>query len=662
MLNYFGPDGLLVQQVTGFEYRAAQAEMAQAIYECMSCCEPFMAEAGTGTGKTLAYLIPAISSGKRVVISTGTKTLQDQILDHDIPLLKTFIFPKLRAVCLKGRKNYLCRRRFRDFAYQPTLYGKEEAKLFRRFQSWASRTRTGDRAEISWLPDRFMTWNEVSSNSEQCLGQQCEDFPVCFLTRLREEASHADLLVVNHHLFFADLSLRDKGYGEIIPDYQAVVFDEAHQLEDTAGLYFGAHFSNLQLNELARDLMRESRRGQGRKPKLQEVQNIAQQLEVLSRLLHHDLSRSPGPQGRFPLDVGKAGNELSDTCGKTMHALEQLKGLLTLFSDPPSALESLCRRSTALAQMLRDVFEQRDSSLVYWYEISPQAVSLHGTPIEVSSILRDKLLSRTGAVVMTSATLSTGGSFEYVRGSLGLPTESRGVHFPSPFALDKQALIYVPARFPLPAEPAFCGQVAKQGLEILRKSRGRALFLFTSYRNMKEVHQFLDGRLPYPILVQGQKPKRALLAEFKEKIDSVLLATSSFWQGIDVPGEALSCLMIDKLPFEVPDDPVISARMEHISAQGKSAFFSYQVPRAIIQLKQGVGRLIRSSSDRGIIVIFDVRLVTKSYGRLFLKSLPTCRLVHELDEIDGFLESLTVEAEQNGVHEPKSYPNQLDKY
>ncbi len=624
----------MARKIPHFEFRASQLEMAKAVQECINGETPLLAEAGTGTGKTWAYLIPSILSGRKVVVSTGTKTLQDQILDHDVPLLKKHFFPRLQAVCLKGRKNYLCRRRFRDFSYQPTFWSREEAGLMRRFQQWATRTKTGDRAEIGWLPDQFKTWLEVSSNSEQCLGQQCDDHSRCFITMLRQEASHASLLVVNHHLFFADLSLRIKGLREILPDYEAVIFDEAHQLEDIIGLYFGTEFSNIKMYDLMRDFLKECKKNSKKAKNIQQAQKAAEQLDVLARLLHHQLYQSRGAYGRFPLDMENIGEEFTQTCWKTVHALEQLAALLTPTPETLPAFEPFYRRALELALALQQILEQRDPSLVYWFELTQQSLFLHATPIDVAPIFQKRLLASTSALTLTSATLSIAGSFDFVKSSLGLPPETKGMLLPSPFAYEKQALLYVPSQFPAPHEPGFCPRVAEEALEILKKTRGRALFLFTSYRNLNEVYQKLRDRLPYPILVQGQKSKRALLAEFKEKIDSVLFATSSFWQGIDVPGESLSCLLIDKLPFEVPDDPLGAARMEHITAQGKSSFFNYQVPRAIIQLKQGVGRLIRSSEDRGLIVIFDVRLVTKGYGRLFMKSLPPCRVAHSIDAVD----------------------------
>jgi ATP-dependent DNA helicase DinG len=637
MQRYFGPQGLLAQKIQGFEFRASQLDMAKAVKQSIEGKTVLVVEAGTGTGKTWAYLIPAICSGKRIVVSTGTKTLQDQILDQDIPLLRKLFFPQLHGVCLKGRKNYLCYRRFKDFCYQPSLYNKEEARLFRRFQKWANKTKSGDRAEIEWLPDHFQTWNEVSSSSEQCLGQNCDDYSRCFLTRLRAEASRAQLLVVNHHLFLADLALRKKGLGEIIPDHEGVIFDEAHQLEDIMGLFFGVQFSNFKMVELIRDIQKACNSKGDKSKEMLELETKAQHLDPLARALHHDLSQPGATHHRFPLDLKKTGDAFLTTCGQIVDVLEQLSAALGPYAEHTAVFDSFHRRSKELAQSLNEALHQRDPNLVFWYEVTPQSVFIHGTPIEVASIFRDSLFSQTSAVVLTSATLSVASSFEYLRSSLGVPSEAKELLLPSPFAYERQALLYLPSRFPAPQDALFCTRLAEESLDILTRTRGRALFLFTSYRNMHEVHQRLKDCLAYPVLIQGEKPKRALLAEFRDRIDSVLLATSSFWQGIDVPGEALSCLLIDKLPFEVPDDPLISARMAHLEAYGKSPFFNYQVPRAIIHLKQGVGRLIRSSHDRGIIVIFDVRLRTKGYGRLFISSLPPFKVMDRIESIDDFL-------------------------
>lgn len=640
MERYFGPKGLFAEKVDGFEYRAAQQQMAQAVHDSLSSGVPLLAEAGTGTGKTWAYLVPAILSGKKVVVSTGTKTLQDQILDRDIPLLRSLIAPQLHAVCLKGRRNYLCRRRTRDFAYQPTFRSREEGKLYQKFQKWANRTGSGDRAEISWLPDSFQVWSEVSCNSEQCLGQQCEDHSRCFLTRARTDAARAQLVVVNHHLFCADLALRSAGIGEAIPEYEAVVFDEAHQLEDTAGIYFGVQLSSVRITDLSRDLAREFRKepSLGKKPK--EIKSITDQLEVLARTLQQSLQQGRASAGRFRLDPDKAGKPFIQCCQQLGHACDRLCALLDGKIDDKPALESFRRRSHDLAKASRELLDQGDPSLVYWYELTPHAVFLQGTPIEVAPIFQEKLFSGTQTVILTSATLSIAGSFEYVRQTLGAPETTKEIHLLSPFDYSNQAMIYIPEDFPAPSDSAFCKRMADRALEILESTRGRALFLFTSFRNMNEVHRQLTDRLPYPLLVQGQKPKRALLGEFKEKVDSVLLATSSFWQGIDVPGESLTCLLIDKLPFEVPDDPLVAARMERLDGQGRSSFYGFQVPRAVIQLKQGMGRLIRTAADRGVIVLFDNRLLTKSYGRIFMKSMPPCRTVHSPGELNEFISAM----------------------
>ena len=641
MQRYFGPEGLLCTKIGSFEFRASQLEMAQSVFECLSGGVPLLVEAGTGTGKTWAYLIPAILSGKKVIVSTGTKTLQDQIVDHDIPILKGMISPRLQVVCLKGRKNYLCQRRFKEFTYQPTFWNREEAKSFRRFQNWANRTKTGDRSEIPWLPDHYQFWNEVTSGSDQCLGQKCDDQPRCFLNRIRSEAARADLVVVNHHLFFADLALRKKGAG-VLPHYDAVIFDEAHQLEDIVGVYFGLQFSNLMLVDLVRDLDRHGKQDLKNIGNLRGIQNIARQLDVLARQLHHQFHRLHKSNGRYKLDLGRLGQEFLATSKQTITALEQLSALLSPSIDQHPVCELLKNRSLEAASAVQEILEQRNSSLVYWFEVNQHAVFVHGTPVRIDAILQQEVFSKTPAAVFTSATLSVGGSFDFLREALGIPRDCEERILASPFRFEKQALLYVPSDFPQPQDPSFCTHLAREAHGILMKSRGRALLLFTSYRNMNEVYQKLREDLPFTLLMQGQKPKRILLAEFKEKVDSVLFATSSFWQGVDVPGEALSCLLIDKLPFEVPDDPLIAARMEHLAAQGKKPFFDYQVPRAIIQLKQGVGRLIRSSQDRGVIAIFDVRLLTKSYGSTFLKSLPPCRVVHEKEAIGAFFSKGTL--------------------
>ena len=423
---------------------------------------------------------------------------------------------RLKAVCLKGRRNYLCRRRFLEFCYQPTLWNKEEAKLFRRFQKWAATSSTGDRAEIEWLPDNFRTWNEVCSSSEHCLGQQCSEFSRCHLTRLRNEAARANIVVVNHHLFFADLALRRRGGGEVIPEYQAVVFDEAHQLEDVVGEYFGIHFSSITIAQLAQDILKECRRD-SKKLGLKPIQTVGQQLEVLSRLFHHNLFNAGNGAGRFRFDPAKAGKDFADTCRQITHALAELPAMVEPFAEKAENFAGTGRRSSELSAALQLLIEQKDESFVYWHELTQQAAFLNATPIEIAPVLKEFLFPATAAVVMTSATLSVAGAFGFVRNSLGVPPESRELLLRSPFEFEHQAIAYIPSRFPAPNDRAFCAQMAEQAAEIMEKTRGRTLFLFTSYRNMHEVHKLFEGKISFPLLVQGQKTKRALLQEFKDQ-------------------------------------------------------------------------------------------------------------------------------------------------
>ncbi|MDR3566458.1 MAG: ATP-dependent DNA helicase [Syntrophobacteraceae bacterium] len=634
MEKYFGPRGVLASKVEGFEPRAGQIEMARAVFEAFRSRATLMAEAGTGTGKTWAYLVPAMLCRKKVVVSTGTKTLQDQILDHDIPFLKKNIDSKLKVVCLKGRRNYLCRRRFLEFCYQPTIWAKDEATLFRRFQKWAATSNSGDRSEIHWLPDNFRAWNDVCSSSEYCLGRQCPEFSRCHLTRVRLDAARADIVVVNHHLFFADMALRIKGLDGVIPEYEAVVFDEAHQLEDVAGEYFGLNFSSFALSQLSRDILKGC--GGGKNQDSSAVQAVGRQLEVLSRLFVSGLAQPGRGAGRLRFDPRRAANDFDATCAQIVHALGELPAMVKPFEEKDENLACAGRRAGELSTALTSLLEQKDQSLVYWQEATQQGVFLRATPIAIGPILSELLFATVSSVVMTSATLSVAGAFDFVRNSLGVPAKGRELLVPSPFEYGRQAIAYIPVRFPAPNEASFCARMAEEAAEIIEKTRGRTLLLFTSYKNMHEVHKILEGKISFPLLVQGQKTKRALLQEFKDRVESVLCATSSFWQGIDVPGEALSCVIIDKLPFEVPDDPVTASRLERIAGQGGNGFYDYQVPRAAIQLKQGIGRLIRSSGDRGVIAVFDIRMMTKSYGQVFVKSLPPCPIVHHLDQIDTF--------------------------
>ncbi len=641
--SFFETDGLLSRVVDRYEHRPAQRRMAQAVWEAIVQSTPLLAEAGTGTGKTFAYLVPALLSGKKTVVSTATKALQDQILEHDIPFLKNHFFPKLRMKVLKGRRNYLCLRRYHEFSYQPSFFNREEAASFHRLRTWASRTCTGDRAEMDALAEDAPIWSELTASGDQCLGTQCPHNEECFVQKNRLEAARADLLVVNHHLFFASLSLEGEGSWDLLSSFDVFVFDEAHRLEDVAAMYFGLEFSSFQVVETLRDLQRAA---SAPKAPAELRSRVAGTGEHLSRKLwdlHQVLVEGAGKRGgRVRLDPPALGKPFAQTCGDLQESLRELAAFLEAHSSLSPALEMARGRLGALSRSLEMLSEREDPRMTYWYEASPvrKSFTLRATPLEVAPILSERLFGRTGAVILTSATLTTAQKgrpgFHFIRERLGVPQEAAEKIFPSPFDFSRQALLYLPQPFPDPQDPQFCDAVAQEARAVLERTRGRALFLFTSYRNLHEVHQRLAARdFPYPILCQGERPKRALLADFKSELHSVLLATYSFWEGIDVPGEALSCVLIDKLPFEVPDDPVTAARLEILKRSGENPFYRYQVPRAVLLLKQGIGRLIRSRSDRGLVVLFDCRLTTKPYGRLFLESLPPMPVLRRLSDLPG---------------------------
>ena len=640
MIRYFGPKGFLAEKLLGFEFRKVQLEMAQAIYDSLRDGTHLLAEAGTGTGKTLAYLVPAILSGRQVVISTGTKTLQDQILDHDIPLLRRLLFPNLRAVCLKGRRNYLCLRRLREFVYQPSLWRQDELLLLRRIQDWAQRTKTGDRAEIAWLPDNVRIWNDLTASGTQCLGSQCDNFSSCFLMQLRQEASLAELVVVNHHLFFADLSLRNKGVVPILPDYDAVVFDEAHQLEDVVSINFSIKFSSSEFAEAIRSFLRLIPTAVRKPETLGAIHRLCNHLFLLLNGVLDFLRNHSLPRFRLTPPLVEHMQKSSD---QLVHNVDQLGSLLLPCQGEFPVVENCFREIYELSQSYRQIAHSCSDDCVCWGEVHNNAMefTLYETPIDIASVFRKQLIEQSTTVILTSATLSvpsgTNSSFEFIMRRLGFSEKALMRTFPSPFDFGKQVLVLVPSDMPSPHENGFCHRVMEISLQVILRTKGRALFLFTSYGNMKRVYEGIHSRLPYPVMIQGQGPKRKLLAEFRENIESVLFATYSFWEGIDVPGDSLSCVLIDKLPFEVPSDPIVEARMDKIAKGGGNPFYEYQVPRAIIQLKQGIGRLIRSSSDRGIIVLFDTRIYSKSYGKWFLQSLAPMPITRDMREIDRFL-------------------------
>ena len=645
--QFFAPGGVLSRTHPAYEFRRGQLQMAQSVEQALEEKRHLIVEAGTGTGKTLAYLMPVIRSGKRVIISTGTKNLQEQLFYKDVPFIEQALYGEAStshlSVCyMKGRNNYLCRRKLYDLTDQPVLNGLQEIEQYRDIAAWEKTTSTGDRAELAELPEASLLWHKLDARADACIGQKCSEFERCFITEMRRKAMESDIVIVNHHLFFADLAIKLQADGAadagILPEAAAVIFDEAHELEDVAGNYFGISVSNLRVEDLARD-----------------VENSLQHHRILSASLSGALgsvrersqfffSLLPPGDGRFAFDTRR---EFLEENGDEFVALNQsltrLAGELEGLPQKPEEVFNFVRRTQEIQMQLGFALEAEDRNTVFWIERrggraagrsgqnsrsqasegirGRQNVFLQATPIDVGPILREHLWSKLECAVLTSATLAVGGGFEYIRQRLGLEHARESV-LPSHFDYESQALLYVPQGLPDPRTPQFTAIAADRIRKLLEITRGRAFVLFTSYAQMNDIYQRLLGEVEFPMLRQGDAPKSALLEEFRLTPNAVLFATSSFWQGVDVQGEQLSCVIIDRLPFAVPSDPVVAARVKAIDADGGNAFFQYQVPAAVITLKQGFGRLIRSLHDRGLLVLLDNRILKKQYGRVFIESLP----------------------------------------
>jgi len=626
---FFGRGGPLARVLPGFEERAVQRKLSEAVADVLDQGGLLLAEAGTGTGKTLAYLLPAVELGRRVVVSTGTKNLQEQLVQKDIPLLAKALGRELSVAVMKGRGNYLCLLRFSSFTKAGSFRRHEEIPVFRAVEAWAPETETGDRAEVGDLPDSVDFWREISAASENCIGQSCSLFDACFVTRMRQRALEADLVVVNHHLLCADLAVKDGSYGEVIPPYDTLVLDEAHLIEDVATQYFGVQVSSHRLEDLGRDVERELTAASLDARELRaEVEGTRLRGERLFSLL------SRGRTGR--LGPGWMTTRIAEESLGLLERLEGLRTALLAVPDTPESLTGLAARTLALTAELAFLLRAESDDHVYFVETRGRGVFLRAMPIDVSGRLRELLFDRVRAAVLTSATLAVDGGFAYVKDRLGIQPKLE-LLLASPFRYEEQAVLYVPKDMPEPMDPGFVDRAAEEVLQLLELSRGRAFVLFTSYANMNAVAERIAGRIDYPLLMQGEAPKAQLLDTFRETKHAVLLATTSFWQGVDVAGEQLSCVIVDKLPFASPSDPVVAARIERLNNRGQNAFGEYQVPVAVLMLKQGLGRLIRSASDRGILAVLDSRLVRKGYGRRFLESLPPARVVHDLGEVARFM-------------------------
>ena len=639
--------------------------MASAVEQAIDEKRHLIVEAGTGTGKTLAYLLPIIKSGKRVIVSTGTKNLQEQLFFKDVPFLERALFGENRApavgaasvaaypqapedehrlkVCyMKGRQNYLCRKKLYDLTAQPVLNGLDEINEFRTLLEWDKETTIGDRAELTTLPETSPLWGKLNASAEHCIGSKCAEFGRCFITEMRRKAAESDIIIVNHHLFFADLSVKlaaekapDAG---VLPAAACVIFDEAHELEDVATSYFGVTVSNLKVDDLLRDLEVTIR---DKKVVSTDLLQLSGRVRERSQFFFSIL---PEGDGRFAFNNRE---EFLEEFGSEFigfkNVIRQLHSELQAIPNKPDEVHNLIRRTDELHAQLSFLMESREKNTVYWIErrsgrgkfSKVENVFLQATPIDVSAILRQSLFDRFESIVLTSATLAVANGFDYIKGRLGLEG-ARELIVPSHFDYESQAIFYVPPDLPDPRDASFTQQATARIRQLLEITRGRAFCLFTSHAQMQQVHDALLGQLDYPMLLQGSAPKTALIEQFRATPNAVLFATSSFWQGVDVQGDQLSCVIIDKIPFAVPSDPIVQARCIAIDDDGGNAFFDYSVPVAVITLKQGFGRLIRSLNDRGLLVLLDNRILKKQYGRVFVKSLPAYTRTTDIRKVEEF--------------------------
>jgi ATP-dependent DNA helicase DinG len=649
MEEIFGKSGLIAKYHKEYEFRPGQIKMAAAVLRAFEEKKHLIVEAGTGTGKTLAYLVPAIAAAlgqnKRIVISTGTKNLQEQLMEKDIPFLQKILPKKFTAAYMKGRSNYACLYRIQKAETQPILESLDEFDSFQKVARWSRESATGDKAELIDLPENLSYWRDINAKGEACIGQKCAEFENCFITRMRARAEEADIVIVNHHLFFADLNIRGNEFGRVLPDYAAVIFDEAHLIEDIAADYFGFQVSSFQIDELVRDVERLPITDVALN---RDLTKLSAKIIGLADQFWARFAQGRSQDGRFPLVQGsfavrtKSGEIEATALGEAYFnldtTLERLETTLDNLKDDKSEIESVVRRTRQTRFDLDFICTQAEKNYVYWLERRGKGVFLRASPIDVSALLQDKLFDKTETVVMTSATLSSNGKFDFIKNRLGLDDEnSDSLLAPSSFDYQKQAIVYLPKAMPDPRTPEFLQHAANEIVKIVNVTKGHAFVLCTSNQSMNALYELVSLRVDFPCFVQGSMMKSALLDRFKSTNNAVLFATSSFWQGVDVRGEQLSCVIIDKLPFAVPTDPIVAARTRFIDDNGGKSFFDYSVPQAIITLKQGVGRLIRSATDKGVIAILDPRLRTKGYGRDFLNSLPRMRITAELKDVAQML-------------------------
>ncbi len=624
-----GPHGPLVEAIDGFQCREAQQQMAGAIAECLTDNDILVVEAGTGIGKTFAYLVPALLSGGKVIVSTGTRNLQDQLYHRDLPVVRDALGLPLRTALLKGRANYLCRYRLHNTISQGRLRSRELVDELQEVRSWAGRTRSGDIAEVTALSEQSAIWPLVTSTADNCLGNECPDYGECHVMLARRKAQEADIVVINHHLLFADLALKEDGFGELLPSANAFIIDEAHQLPDIATGFFGLALGARQLNDLARDVQTEHLREGGDMAALPDARQALEKAVADLRIA------MDSPPGRYGWNEVIRKNGVESALQELADSLAAMTPWLEKAAVRGKGLESCWRRCLLLQERLQQLRDDTQDDHIRWVEIFRSAFSLHLTPLQIAESFQAGMAQQNAAWVFTSATLAVGDDFGHFTERLGLE-DARCLQLDSPFDYPRHAVLYVPRDLPEPNTPDYTRAVIDASLPVLEASGGRAFLLFTSHRALREAAELLHTRIEHPLLVQGDAPRGVLLERFREYGNAVLLGTSSFWEGVDVRGEALSCVVIDRLPFASPGDPVLRARIEHMREQGGNPFMDYQLPNAVITLKQGVGRLIRDVEDRGIMMLCDPRLLSKPYGRVFLDSLPPMTRTRELDVVRRF--------------------------
>lgn len=627
--DLLGAEGPFAREVPGFAPRLAQQQMARAVAAAIDERATLVAEAGTGTGKTFAYLVPALLSGRRVIVSTGTKTLQDQLYFRDVPRVREVLDSRPRVSLLKGRANYLCLHRLDQAVREGHFERREQVNQLAAIRAWSARTERGDRMELAEVPENASIWPRVTSTPDNCLGSDCPFYDDCHVVKARREAAEADVVVVNHHLLFADLALKQEGFGELLPAADAFILDEAHQVPELAGQFFSQHVGARQLTELGRDALAECAGVSGVLSLLREPVEALNQAIKRLRLAMEALPA----RGAFVQLAART--EVRDELDHLDEVLDALTGVLAAQADRSRGLASVHERAEALSMRLARIDTPPEADEVRWYERSAHGFALHATPLDLATPLGALREASQAAWIHTSATLSVAGKFEHFTRQLGL-LEPRTLALDSPFDYASQTLCYLPPGLPAPGMRDFTDRVIAAIQPALEASGGRAFLLFTSHRALRRAAELMRAQDTWPLFVQGDAPRHRLLEDFRRSGNGVLLGAASFWEGVDVPGAALSMVVIDKLPFAAPDDPVLQARLEAMEQAGENPFMGWQVPSAVIALKQGVGRLIRDIHDRGVLVLCDPRLTGKGYGRLFLKSLPPMPRTHELADVEAF--------------------------